>query len=65
MTRDGFLEKALERRIVAGTFKKNRAFGCSVENVEYESSRSLSGPSRHSADEEATSVPNRGVESVL
>ena len=60
-----FLEQSDEGRIVARIFKKNRAFGCSVEDVEDQSCGSFSYSSRHGAVHEATPVPRACIASVL
>ncbi len=64
-TRDGFVEQVLEREIVAGIMEKNRAFGRSIQYVEYQSGGVFPLSSRHSGMTEAIPVPGCSLASVL
>jgi len=61
VARDGFLQKALERGIVACIFEKSRAFGCPIEDMEDHSRFAFPFPSRHSRLVAATSMPDLAI----
>ena len=60
-----FLEQPDEGRVVARILEKNRAFGCSIEDMKDQSRGSFSYSSRHGVVREATSMPRTYDPSVL
>jgi hypothetical protein len=62
---DSIFEQLLERGVIAGSMKKNRTFGRSIENVENKAWRAFAAPSHHSHPAKAIVVPKGGGPSVL
>ena len=54
---DSILEQTLERGVIAGSMKKNRTFGRSIENMENKAWRAFAPPSHHNHLAEAIAVP--------
>ena len=62
---DGFLEQVLEREVVAGIMEKNRAFGRSIQYVEYQPGGLFPLSPWHGGMTEANAVPGCSFASVL
>ena len=65
MPSQGVLDDPLEGGVIAGVFKKNRAFGGPIEYMKQHPRCLLSTRPRHSPERNATSMPVRPSATVL